>query len=160
MLSLFDENGKEKQFTPDIAEILNLCIAKEERLSTYVDEIKSMLEGETRGNLTPVSIHGTCACSNFPIFFLTVLCRHGSSGSACCFSSNLQVTLSKHRMVSAPAAGMLRMLRKKRPGNNSTNSRSALLPVNGLFTKLKCRSLAPCASCTCCGLCGGGIDFK
>ncbi|HNP20436.1 MAG TPA: hypothetical protein PKM63_08515 [Panacibacter sp.] len=47
VLSLFDENGKEKQFTPDIAEILNLCIAKEERLSTYVDEIKSMLEGET-----------------------------------------------------------------------------------------------------------------
>ncbi len=46
VLSLFDEHGKEKQFTPDIAEILNLCIAKEERLSIYIDEIKSMLEEE------------------------------------------------------------------------------------------------------------------
>ena len=53
----------------------------------------------------------------------------------------------KHRMVSAPAARYAADVEKEAPGNNSTNSRSALLPVNGLFTKLKCRSLAPCASC-------------
>ena len=67
VLSLLTRMEKEKQFTPDIAEILNLCIAKK-RLSTYVDEIKSMLEGETERESNTVSIHAPAHAATFRYF--------------------------------------------------------------------------------------------